>query len=191
MDILTPPIIMLNNSYNNHVDVLMNENTSVLCSAEGYLPENKRGRVERRTKASHMNVHALMGRRKAIRRDQDGSHLHHTDYHEPHLFWSTIVIVLLCVFDAHYTLMLLERGGAELNHLMDYLIRNSLFGFFAIKYTLTALSLFILVAYSKLKIFKMIKIRYLIYGFLAIYSVLVSYELSIWPGSLMEIYPHL
>jgi len=167
----------------------MTDNAIALQSEDLCSTVRSRYQADRRTKASPMNVYALTGRRKSARRDQDMAKIHHTDYHDTRIFWSTIAIILLCVFDAHYTLMILERGGAELNHLMDYLIKTSLFGFFVVKYTLTALSLFILVAYNKQHFFKMFQVRYLIYGFLFIYSVLVGYELIIWPGALTEIYP--
>ncbi len=152
------------------------------------LDSEKRLKTERRTRSSHMNIHAITGRRKQIRRNDDSGVVHHVDSHEAHIFWSALTILLLCIFDAHYTLLILQRGGAELNQLMDYLIRSTMLGFILIKYSLTALSLFILVAYNKRLFLKAIKIHYLIYGFLAMYTALVIYEILIWPGPLSEIY---
>lgn len=152
--------------------------------------QRKYQRTDRRTRHSSLNIHALRGRRKAPRRNSDNetSHYTHSDRHEPHIFWATLLILLLCVFDAHYTLLLIDRGGEELNQLMDLLIQHGMFTFIVGKYTLTALSLFILVAHSKFHMFQRIKVHHLIYGFLLLYTMLVAYELYIWPAPLSAIY---
>lgn len=170
----------------------MSSNTQIIQGLTSIGTDDKRHeRQDRRVRHDRLNMHALRGRRHSARRSKDVAIAHHahTDQHEPHIFWATVMIMLLCVFDAHYTLMLISRGGVELNHFMDALIQHSMFSFILVKFSATALSLFILVAHHKFHMFERLRVHYLIYSFLLVYIVLISYELYIWPASLSEIYP--
>lgn len=150
-------------------------------------PNVRRG-VDRRRNHRRLHPQALRGRRQGPRRAGELAEAHHHDNHDGRIFWATLAVLLLCVFDAHYTLLILQRGGEELNYVMDALIRSSTFGFIAIKYTVTALCLFVLVLFNRQKFRDQVPVRSIIYGALLIYIVLFSYELMIWPGPLGELF---
>lgn len=149
--------------------------------------QDRRG-PDRRITHRRLHIQALKGRRRGPRRQQEDALEHHSDFHDSRVFWASLGVMLLCVFDAHYTLLILQRGGEELNFFMDMIIQSSTLGFIIIKYLMTAVSLFILVLYNRAHVRKRIPVRTIIYGALVMYMVLFSYELLIWPGDLSELY---
>lgn len=157
--------------------------------AQNIAPETatRRGPDRRKTHRP-LHLQALKGRRRGPRRQEEAVAQHHSDFHDSRIFWATLGVMLLCVFDAHYTLLILQHGGEELNVVMDTLIKSGPFAFISVKYLMTAASLFILVLYNRSQIRNRIPVRTIIYAALIMYSTLFAYELLIWPGELSELY---
>lgn len=77
------------------------------------------------------------------------------------------------------TLLILEKGGVELNPLMDWALAYSNQTFFIIKYLLTAIGIFIVVVHVNFRIFKLISMPKFLVGLLTFYVLLIGYEFSI------------
>jgi len=97
----------------------------------------------------------------------------------------TLAIVVLCLADAHNTLLLLGAGARELNLFMDQLIRQGSERFVALKLAVTALSLLVLVAYHRVALGDRLRVRHALYAVLAGYALLVAYEVFLWPGPVL------
>ncbi len=122
----------------------------------------------------------IRGRRKQARRKEERINFYVDLYNDPILFLVVLAIIVMSTFDAVFTLILLESGNiVEANPLMAALIEKGGLYFFYIKYTLTALSLCLLVIHKNftfLKIFRATHVLFLIFsGFLLlnVYQILL------------------
>ena len=116
-------------------------------------------------------------RRRKPRREDD--HLNsYTDWYGHWPLAATFTIILLCFADAFLTMVLLSKGAVELNGLMDYLIRQDIQLFTVVKMSVTGAALIILVLHFNFRVYKYIAVRYIIYGLVPLYSLLIFYELK-------------
>lgn len=92
----------------------------------------------------------LCGSRQSIRRSTDQKTQLHVDRYGHYLFLSLLLIILLSVFDAYFTIFHVDKGAREINPFMNYLIGYDCVYFFALKYILTTLGLLILCIYKNL-----------------------------------------
>jgi hypothetical protein len=99
-----------------------------------------------------------------------------TDWFQPQWLALVITILLLSVADAFLTLTLITHGAAEMNPLMDPLVRGSGHGFAYWKIGLTASGVVVLTLLSKLRLWGR-TVGHVLYVTLAGYVVLVIYEL--------------
>jgi hypothetical protein len=99
------------------------------------------------------------------------------------LFFLLLLIVILNLFDALLTIMILDRGGWELNPFVRSAIE--LFGerFWAWKFTLVSITLILLCVHSKFKPFKtLIVTTGFIYASVVLYEIfLLMYQLNVTP----------
>ncbi len=147
------------------------------------ITEERRSKRERRKHtASPFSYHRLLGRRQADRRGGDNLAVAQmTDIYPRYLIVITISILVLCAFDAHNTLLLLQLGAVELNPFMDIVLQQSSSIFVMSKFALTSLAVIILVPYYQERIFfNLISARHILYSSLFIYIVLISYQLSMF-----------
>lgn len=134
------------------------------------------------------HFHGLRGRRRSVRRTHEAeSHDFHLDWYHPKLMVVMLGVLLLCIADAHNTLQLLANGAKELNIFMDILINKDIGLFFFVKLGITTIGLVLMVIYHNLKLFRLMKIRHILYSVLAMYAFLVGYQLAIWPGAKMPL----
>jgi len=103
-------------------------------------------RRQKPTKPSGRSI--FSGRRRSVRRRADRKTYLYVDLYSPHLLLSLLIIILLSVFDAYFTIFHVEDGAREINPFMSFLIGYGNIYFFTIKYVLTALGLFILCIYK-------------------------------------------
>jgi hypothetical protein len=116
-------------------------------------------------------------RRRKPRREED----HHNNYTDWYGHWplaATFTIILLCFADAFLTMVLLSKGAVELNGLMDFLIQKDIQLFAIVKMSVTGIALIVLVLHFNFRIYKYIAVRYLIYGLVPLYSLLIFHELN-------------
>jgi len=138
--------------------------------------ERRSGR-ERRTHSFVTLMRALHGRRSLGRRDMDQAKRFFDRYEAKFLFVSLSILVL-CGADALFTLSLIDAGIAtEANPIMRWVMEESIHLFWISKLSITILSLLILLALKNFYFMRCIKVSYLLYGTLAMYAVLIKYEL--------------
>jgi hypothetical protein len=116
-------------------------------------------------------------RRRNSRREND--HINsYTDWYGHWPLAATFTIILLCFADAFLTTVLLSKGAVELNGLMDYLIQRDIHLFTVVKMSVTGVALIILVLHFNFRVYKYISVRYLVYGLVPLYSLLIFHELT-------------
>lgn len=135
--------------------------------------------LDRRNNSWRTIYGAIFLRRRANQRrvdDADGAH--YVDVHEPRLFFVAVGALILCVADAFFTMTLLNfYGSYELNPVMDYFIKQDFEKFFFVKFGLTAFGIVFLVMHKNFRILNRISGYQILYASLALYAILVSYEL--------------
>ena len=99
------------------------------------------------------------------------------DWYSPRLLIPVLTILGLCVLDGLLTVTLMKHGAAELNPVMALFLPHNLMWFAFVKLGLTGVGLCVLVACSRMKLFRRIPGETVVYGVLVVYLWLVSYEL--------------
>jgi len=140
--------------------------------------------LERRQNNFRAFCHSLFqGRRARIRREADRDKPFYMDHHEPSLILLALLILLLNFADITMTTIILDHGGVELNPLMALCIGRGFTTFFWVKILLTAVSLVILIAHKRFRLF-FFKGVHLVYAFFAMYVVLIGYEVWLLSASI-------
>lgn len=119
------------------------------------------------------------GQRKKARRSSEEWN-YYVDRYEARYLALVLSILVLCVFDAYFTLRILHFGGMELNPLMINFIDRHPEWCLAVKYVVTVISLVILLIHKNFIVFKRIKARSLIYFIFLFYLILVLYEAALF-----------
>lgn len=113
-------------------------------------------------------------RRRGGRREEERDGV--VDWHEPQLLFLALMIVVLSVSDAFFTLTLLTNGAVEVNPVLAYLLQNHPAYFAILKMTLTGVGVTVLVAMARKRVFKVVRVKTVLQWFLAGYVVLIAYE---------------
>jgi hypothetical protein len=138
---------------------------------------DRRSGSERRDRSLSAYWHgALQPRRRYGRRTADAIYPI-IDWHSPRIFAWVVAILLLCAADGTLTVMLIANGAVEVNPFMAKFVPHSLGWFAAVKLFLTAVGLAVLMACSRMKLFRTIPAEALLGLVLLGYSLLVGYEL--------------
>lgn len=116
-------------------------------------------------------------RRRIAPRRGNERHAVVTDWFHPQWLVTTILILLLCVADAILTLTLLSHGAREINPVMAPLVEGPGDAFAFVKLGLTIMGVVVLTTLARLRIFGSTAVGTLLYVILAVYVVLVGYEL--------------
>ena len=129
------------------------------------------------------SLQSLLGALFTLRRRRSrrkGDHLNaYIDWYGPWPLVASVIIILLSSLDAFLTLILLNHGAVELNVLMDWLIKNDIRTFAAVKLAITGLALIILVLHFNFHIYRVLPVRYLIYALMPIYAFLIAHEINL------------
>ena len=142
-------------------------------------PADRRSGTERRDRTLRAYWHgALQPRRRAGRRAADADYPI-IDWHSPRVFAWVVAILLLCAADGTLTVMLLANGAVEVNPFMARFVPHSLGWFAAVKLSLTAGGVAVLVACSRMRLFRALSGEVLLGIILAGYAILVAYELRL------------
>jgi hypothetical protein len=114
-------------------------------------------------------------RRKSGRRSSD--HFYPIiDFYPRRTLAAALAIMVLCCCDAFITIELLARGAVEANPAMALLMQAGMGWFGAIKLSLTATGVVVLVACSAKRLFRRISGELLLHALLACYVLLIAYE---------------
>ena len=117
---------------------------------------------------------SLTPRRRKNRRGHEAEGL--LDWHEPHLLFLAITILLLSVTDAFLTLTLIAHGAEEANPVMAFFLEQTPRLFATVKMALTGGGIVVLVALARARVFQVIRISIIIHWCLLAYLVLIGYE---------------
>jgi hypothetical protein len=132
-------------------------------------------RVDRRSLSLRTFLQgSLTPRRRDNRRGSEFEGL--LDWHEPHLMYLAVIILMLSVTDAFLTLKLIGKGAHEANPIMNHLLMQTPTLFATIKMALTGGGIVVLVALARARIFRIIRISKIIYWCLIGYVALITYE---------------
>lgn len=89
-----------------------------------------------------------------------------------------LLVILLSVADAFFTLFLISTGAEEINPFMDYFLNFGPYVFFAVKYLLTCSSIFIVLLIGNVVILRgRLRARGLLTVFAGLFSLVVLWEL--------------
>ena len=116
----------------------------------------------------------LTPRRRGGRRAGEGHAL--VDWHEPHLLFMSLMILLLSVTDAFLTLTLMTHGATEANPVLAYVLSSHPELFALVKLTLTGVSILVLVALARARVFRIIRVTAVMQSCLVLYVALICYE---------------
>jgi Domain of unknown function (DUF5658) len=116
----------------------------------------------------------LTPRRRTGRRNEEQHGI--VDWHEPHLLFLSIMILLLSVTDAFLTLTLMTRGAEEANPLLAMILTHYPKAFAATKMALTGGAVIVFVAVARAKVFRFIRVGAILHGCLLGYLALIAYE---------------
>jgi hypothetical protein len=101
------------------------------------------------------------------------------DWHEPHLLFLSITILLLSVADAFFTLTLLTLGADEANPFLRYVLDEHPKLFALIKMGFTGGGVLVLVAVARTRVFSVIRVGTIMHWLLLAYAALIFYEWSL------------
>lgn len=110
--------------------------------------ENRRGQDRRTNHKARLKYLLFNGRREGIRREDDRNRVFFFDRYNPKLFAAITAILMLSIFDALLTLILIDNGSSELNPVMAYFLRHGLLPFIVAKYLLTSSGVVILLIFK-------------------------------------------
>ncbi len=140
-------------------------------------PVERRQRTDRRTLSAKTFLYSIfIGRRRGPQRRAERNRFFYKDVYDAKLLLVVLLIAALSATDAGLTLLILEKGGVELNPLMDWALEFSNRTFFTIKYLLTIFGLLMVVVNINFRLFERISMPEILVGLLGFYAVLVSYE---------------
>ena len=98
--------------------------------------------------------------------------------HGSKTFAAAMIIILLTVLDAYFTLDLVNRGAEELNPIMAYYLERGPLTFFAVKYLLTWASLTVILTLKEGRFFgARIQRKSLLWLFMIALALVVQWEL--------------
>jgi hypothetical protein len=140
--------------------------------------ERRSGIERRRYSLSAYWQGARHPRRRAGRRATD---LHYpiVDWHSPRVLALALTLLLLCVSDGVLTVILLSHGAVELNPFMALFVPHALGWFAAVKLGITSIGVMVLVACSRMRLFRAIPGEAMLVAICLMYAALVNYELRL------------
>jgi len=116
-------------------------------------------------------------RRRGGRREGEGEAP--VDWHEPHLLFLSVTILLLSVADAFLTLTLLMLGATEANPFLAFILNEHPKVFALVKMAFTGGGLLVLVAVARARVFSVIRVSTIMQWLLLAYAALIFYEWSL------------
>ena len=158
--------------------------SDILAAAESRVtaPERRRGPDRRRMTWRTFIQGGLTPRRRGGRRDDERDTP--VDWHEPHLLFLSITILLLSVADAFFTLTLLTLGAIEANPFLRFILDEHPQLFALVKMGFTSGGVLVLVAVARARVFSLIRVSTIMQWVLLAYAALIFYEWSL-------LHPHL
>jgi len=115
------------------------------------------------------------GKRRSARREEEDQN-YYVDRYDAKYLALTLSILVLCVFDAYFTLKIIFHGGRELNPLMIKFLDRFPETSLILKYLITVICLVILLVHKNFILFDKVKAYFFLYVIFLLYFLLVLYE---------------
>ncbi|VAW99479.1 hypothetical protein MNBD_GAMMA21-1943 [hydrothermal vent metagenome] len=116
-------------------------------------------------------------RRYGERRSGYGNDNTYVDIHGSQVMTVVIAIMVLCIMDAFFTLLLIERGSSELNPFMAWMLEINTTWFYVSKYLITSVCVLWVVMHRHFNFFGF-KGRHILVAAISGYGILVTYQVS-------------
>jgi hypothetical protein len=116
--------------------------------------ERRCGMDRRQTNRADFRYFLINGRRESARREEDQTRIFFFDRYNQRIFAAITAILMLSIFDALLTLILIERGSTELNPVMAYFLEYGPLPFIISKYLLTSFGVVVLLIFKNVFINK-------------------------------------
>jgi len=117
-------------------------------SCDGLDRERRCGMDRRQTNRADIRYYLINGRRESARREEDQTRIFFFDRYNQRIFAAITAILMLSIFDALLTLILIERGSTELNPVMAYFLEYGPLPFIISKYLLTSFGVVVLLIFK-------------------------------------------
>ena len=138
----------------------------------------RRVRVERRQPNMRSVFYALfMKRRRGDRRHDHSNENTYVDVYGINIFLGALAVMLFCVIDAFFTLILLERGASEMNPFLAWMLEIDVMWFYTSKYLITAVCVLWVVMHKQFNFFGF-KGKHVMLGAVLSYMTLITYQVS-------------
>jgi len=142
--------------------------------------EDRRQGNERRGGFWRAFIYGNFRPRRRLSRRQANQHEVWFDWHEPRVLYLGLAVLLLSCTDALFTLNLLTAGASEGNPLMEAMLGRSIDRFLAVKISLTAVAVVILVAAARWKLFGLFRVVRVLEVICVGYMAVIGYELYLF-----------
>ena len=154
---------------------LINEHSA----SEKVISEERRCSRDRRKKQMPIfSKYWLIGRRGIFRREEDRQMYDRLDRHSAKTLALILIIIMLSILDAIFTLKLINEGAAELNPIMAYYLNHGPLVFFLAKYSLTCASVLLVFLNQHVYILKnRVPMKALYLVLIIPYALVVQWEL--------------
>ena len=138
---------------------------------------NQRAAVDRRSFSWRTVLYGFTRSRRHIHRRAIDDEVIFLDWHHPWLFFLATGTMLLSCADAFLTLQLMQLGMIEANPFMNAIMQHGTGMFTAIKLSMTAFGIFVLVFLAKAHFMNRFRTGLFLTIFFSFYACLVCYEL--------------
>ncbi|MDO6460777.1 DUF5658 family protein [Granulosicoccaceae sp. 1_MG-2023] len=129
-------------------------------------------------------------RRLRSRREEDARDAVLDHYGWTEMISAVTLMVFSCI-DASFTLMLLARGGEELNPVMNYFLQLGVGPFIAAKMLITVFGVFFFIATWNLLAFSVVRVRAFLFVSIGMYIALIVWELHLLSHAYPAHFPRL
>jgi len=138
----------------------------------------RRKRVERRQANLRSSFNALFrNRRRGDRRRDHSDENSYVDVYGPNILLGAVAVMIFCVMDAFFTLILLQHGASELNPFLAWMLEIDVMWFYTSKYLITAACVLWVVIHKRFDFFGF-KGRHVMLGAILTYMILITYQVS-------------
>jgi len=137
--------------------------------------ERRRNSDRRKFPTRPFSKFIFKGRRRRARREEENQN-YYVDRYDAKYLALLLSILVLCVFDAYFTLKIIYYGGRELNPLMIKFLDKFPEISLLVKYLVTVISLVILLVHKNFIMFGKVKAYFFLYVIFSLYFLLVLYE---------------
>ena len=123
-----------------------------------------------------LSWYTLWGRRKGFRRTVESRQGGYVDRYGAGLLFVLVLVIVLNLLDAVCTIIILNKGGEEVNPVVGYFMHLSGNGFWVWKFIITSCSLLLLCVHSQFKRYKTV---HAIIGASVIYTMVLLYQVHL------------